>query len=212
MGNIIQFEADRHDELRKQLPWYATGQLSPEDRARVEAHLAVCEECRHEVHFENRLEEEIRKMPIDVDQSWARMRDKIAEDASLRPLHRAGRKLHQLPAWTSWAAAAVAIGIVTTGVTLHQSKPVADPAYQVLSDKSAKASAGNAVVIFRPDMKESVLRQALLDADARLVDGPTATGGYILRITPTKRDAALAKLRARKDVEMAQPIDNGGTH
>lgn len=40
---------DRHKTMRILLPAFASGELSPERRAKVEAHLARCERCRNEV-------------------------------------------------------------------------------------------------------------------------------------------------------------------
>lgn len=42
-------------ELRELLPWYANGTLKEEERAKIEAHLARCGRCQHEL-------QEIRQM------------------------------------------------------------------------------------------------------------------------------------------------------
>jgi hypothetical protein len=39
------FPFDRHEQLRQNLSAYADGELSPRDTARVEAHLATCDDC-----------------------------------------------------------------------------------------------------------------------------------------------------------------------
>lgn len=39
-----------HDELRHLLGGYVLGGLAPEDRTRLEAHLATCDECRNELN------------------------------------------------------------------------------------------------------------------------------------------------------------------
>jgi hypothetical protein len=205
MGRIIRFSADRHRELRELLPWYITGQLSGADRERVEAHLPVCAECRSEVRFEQRLDEEVSRMPVDIDQSWERMRARVERD---RPAaHGLGRMAGAitLPAWSGWAAASLLF--LSTGVLLMPGTP--RPGYHVLSSKAVVASPGNVAVIFRPDTRERDMRKALIDSGARLVDGPTAAGGYILYVPAARQTAALAKLRARADVEMAEGIDPG---
>lgn len=205
MGSIIRFDAERHRDLRDLLPWYATGQLSPADRERVEAHLAACAQCRREVRFEHRLDEEVKRMPIDVDQSWSRMRDRIDQKRPERPPGGVMGAVTQLPSWSGWAAAAVLL--LSTGVLLF---PATSPAvYHVLSSRAVVASSGNVAVIFRPDTPARDMRTALVDSGARVVDGPTATGAYVLRLPHASQDAALAKLRARPDVEMAEAIDTG---
>jgi anti-sigma factor RsiW len=62
---------DEHRELRDLLPWYVTGQLDAAEAARVEAHLNECAECEAEIRFEERLEAEVARLPLDVEQGWA---------------------------------------------------------------------------------------------------------------------------------------------
>ncbi|MHA0111075.1 hypothetical protein ACXYUI_28655, partial [Klebsiella pneumoniae] len=59
---------------------------------------------------------------------------------------------------------------------------------------------------------ERELRKALVENGGRLVDGPTVTGAFIVHVSPAGRDAALAKLRARNDVELAEAVDSGSSH
>ena len=76
------------------------------------------------------------------------------------------------------------------------------------------AQGGNVVVVFHPDTTERQMRETLKAGQARLVDGPTAAGGYVLAVPAAKRTAALAALRARENVVLAEPIgpaSEGGT-
>jgi hypothetical protein len=57
-------------------------------------------------------------------------------------------------------------------------------------------------------MAERQFRSALNAAGARLADGPTAAGAYVLSVSEDRREASLNALRARADVILAQPIDN----
>jgi hypothetical protein len=83
---------------------------------------------------------------------------------------------------------------------------LSQPSYRALSSTPPPQSA-NVIVMFRAETTEAELR-SLLDANgARLVDGPTATDAYLLRVAPTSRAAALARLQADRHVVMAQPID-----
>jgi acyl-CoA synthetase (AMP-forming)/AMP-acid ligase II len=85
--------------------------------------------------------------------------------------------------------------------------PAAPPArYHTLAGVAALA-AGNVVVIFRPDTRERELRATLEASHARVVDGPTAADAYVLRVPASQRLAALATLRARPDITLAEPID-----
>jgi len=64
-------------------------------------------------------------------------------------------------------------------------------------------------VMFRPDTRDSDLRAALTKAGARVVDGPTASGAYVVRIAPANRAQALDGLRAMPQIVLAEPIDPG---
>jgi len=204
MAHIIRLDAERHRELRDLLPWYATGQLDAAERQRVESHLATCAECQAEVRFERRLDDEITRMPIDVDQSWSRMRKRLDRDRPLGRLRQFAGAVTAPAPWLGWAAASFLL--LATGVLLLPSMQPA--AYHTLS-AAPSAGAGNVVVIFRPDTRERDMREALVANDARLVDGPTTTDAYVLRVPAAKRDAALAALRKRTDVVLAAPLDPG---
>jgi hypothetical protein len=78
--------------------------------------------------------------------------------------------------------------------------------YQALSAPQPVA-VGNIIVIFRPDAREQDLRRILTLTDARLVDGPTPADAYVLRVSPARRAAVLSRLRAQREIVVAQPID-----
>jgi len=81
--------------------------------------------------------------------------------------------------------------------------------YHALSAPPPNLS-GNVVVIFRPDASEDRIRHALIASDARLVDGPTAADAYVLHVPAAERAQALAALRARSEIVLAEPIDPSG--
>lgn len=204
MGHIIRLDAERHRELRDLLPWYATGQLDAADRARVEAHLASCPDCQAEVQFERRLDDEVARMPVDIDRSWSRMKKRMDRDRPLGRLRQFAGAITAPAPWAGWAAASFLL-LVSGALLLPSMQPAA---YHTLSAAPSAAS-GNVVVIFRPDTRERDMREALVATDARLVDGPTATDAYVLRVPAAKRQAALAILRGRADVVLAAPLDPG---
>lgn len=196
-GQIVPLHP--HEDLQELLPWYVTGRLEPAEMAQIEAHLGKCAECQADVRFQRQLNSEIAALPVDVEHSWQAMRDRLRVDAARRsptPLWRA---------WVGWAAACVVV-VAGAGLALPVGRQAA---YHALGAPPAPAAAGNLVVIFRPDAPEQELRDALRSAGARLVDGPTASDGYVLRVAPAGRSAALARLRARPSVVLAQPIGDG---
>ena len=62
-------------------------------------------------------------------------------------------------------------------------------------------------MLFAPDTAERDLRAALNRAGAKLVDGPTASGAYVVELSASQRAAALEHLRASRHVVLAEPID-----
>ena len=203
-GGFIPSDRDGHDGLRELLPWYVTGQLDEAEAARVEAHLDDCAECQAELRFEERLESEVARLPLEVEAGWERMRRRIEGE---QPRRRVLRDLRARAPWLGWGVAAVLM--LSLGVLMSPSlrpAPNAD-AYHALGAAPA-AEPGNVVVIFRPDTTEKAMREALKASGARLVDGPTAADAYVLRVPAAQRDAALSSLRARREIVLAQPVDS----
>src|SRR6266550_177105 len=68
---------DAHEEAEVLLPWYATGQLEPGERALVENHLESCAECKRLLALEHRMVEEFQALDPGIDSGWARLRGRI---------------------------------------------------------------------------------------------------------------------------------------
>lgn len=195
-----------HDEAEELLPWYVTGRLDAADRERVEKHLTDCVRCQADLRVERRLADEYRSFSPQVEASWLSLRERI-EPTPLRPRTAANSNWwHSLsrPAVAGLLAAQLAVVVVTAGVASYLAQPEA--AYRALGSAPVAASA-NAVVIFTPQTREEQLRRLLNASDAELVGGPTDADAYVLHVPPESRAAALARLRARPEVVMAEPID-----
>jgi hypothetical protein len=54
------------------------------------------------------------------------------------------------------------------------------------------------------------MRAALQGSGARIVDGPTVTGAYLLTVPPAQAAPALQRLRAAPAVEMAESLAAAG--
>jgi anti-sigma factor RsiW len=206
MGRILPFTTDPHRETRDLMPWLVTGRLEADEQARVEAHLATCDECAHTLKAERALAGAVAELPIATGIGWAAMRDRL--DAAARhtailpppaPRWRIGMKQIGvvLAAQAALLAAAVSITVRTIG-------PVAP--YHALGSAPV-TTGGNVIVVFRPDLRESDMRRLLKDSDARLVDGPTAANAYVLRVPDAERTDALTRLRSDASVVLAEPID-----
>jgi hypothetical protein len=218
MGNIVTLSGGEHLETQSLLPWYVSRRLDAGECTRVEAHLADCPECRADVAAERRLAAEWASLPIETETSWLRLRERMIADDADRARPTIGSRLGAIvrhaaagrPSWPTrlgWAlAAAQAVALVAIGVSSRTATPA--PAYHTLGAAQAPADA-NMLVIFDPDTSERDFRDALTANHARIVDGPTASDAYVLHVPGDERPAILARMRARRDVELAQPIDPG---
>lgn len=209
MPELIRTD-DAHEEADALLPWYATGELDLPERALVEKHLASCARCQRQLRHEQRLIEEFATLSPEVEAGWARLRDRIALPAPApRQTRLAGSGIWQpvrRPAVAALLAAQLAFVVFAGGLMLS----LQQPDYRALGSSQAPAAA-NVLVIFKPDTTEEHMRAALTASGASLVGGPTSAGAYLMRVQPAARDAALARLRANRDISLAQPIDSAAS-
>lgn len=208
MARIIPFPGDPHEQVQTLLPWYVSGTLDDAEAAMVDAHVAECGRCRAELEAERALRSGLASVALDPDQGWSRMRASIASrerNRSLRPRGFFGRRIA-----LGWAVAApLAIAAIGLVGALSMSNPWSEPRYHALGSAPA-APDGNAIILFRAEADVAELRAALDSVDGRVVDGPTTSGAWIVRVPADRRSAALARLRARPTVVLAEPLDADG--
>jgi Putative zinc-finger len=208
MGYIIHMRGDSHRQTQALLPWYSNGTLDPDEVALVEAHLAQCSECQADLVSSRELGQQISRLSMNADHSLQELRERTASARprqSAAPVSFLGR-----PISVGWALAAqLAVAVLIVTMTLPGRLAPVERSYHGLGSAPATQT-GNVLVVFRPDASERDLRNSLMRSKARLVDGPTAGGAYLLRVETDGRDAALKQLRAAPDVVLAEPIDAGG--
>ena len=206
MGRILPFTGDPHRETRDLMPWLISGRLDPEEQARVEAHLATCEDCTRELAAERALAGAVAELPIATGIGWSAMRDRLdaaARVIEVRPYQPVRRFTARQIAAFAVAQAALLAAVVS--ITIRTAIPVAP--YHALGASPAAASPGNIIVVFRPEIRESDMRRLLEASDARLVDGPTAANAYVLHVPDAERARALSRLRGDPAVVLAEPLD-----
>jgi anti-sigma factor RsiW len=207
MGRILTFTNDPHRETRDLMPWLITGRLEPEEQARVEAHLAACEECSRELAGEHALADQVAELPIATGIGWAAMRDRLdtaARETAFVPAPQPTRRRFTMRQIGTVLAAQAALLAAAVTITLRVEAPIAP--YHALSSAPTTVG-GNAIIVFRPDARESEISRLLKDGGARLVDGPTAANAYVLRIPDAERGRVLDRLRANAAVVLAEPLD-----
>lgn len=219
MASIIPLHGTDHHQTQLLLPWFATGRLDPGEQALVEGHLRLCTECQADLALERRVAMEVASLPIAVEEEWAPAPGgwrgerpvRIPATGARGPLAAAwrdvGRQWRGAAPWLSFALAAQAAVIALLGaLALTRVEPAG---YHALAGARG-AMAGNGLVIFQPQITEAALREALRASHARLVDGPTAADAYVIHVPAAERANALARLRGRADVVLAEPIDASG--
>ena len=227
-GQILHLEPDPHAAVQRLLPWYLTGRLETVEHDAVETHLAQCPECRAELETERQwqLLQPGHGAQVDVEEGWARMRARLAGDTAPAPLSGfaessrpatpprgrrswlppARRFVPRAPA-RAWAAPALlsAALAVALAVTLRPAAPVVGE-YHALAAPAENGA--TAVVRFRPDTTEAQIRQGLKDSGARLVDGPTVSDAYVVRLPREHYAAALDKLRKAPGVALVEALES----
>ncbi|MGE5562676.1 MAG: zf-HC2 domain-containing protein [Bacillota bacterium] len=219
MSEPIRSDGNGHKEAEELLPWYATGQLEPEEQALVEKHLSSCAHCRRQLAFEREMIGQFAQMTPEVDNGWARLRQRLQQVRPARTPQPRQSLWDRIAAQASsaWQAfsrpaiaaiAAVQLAFVcAAGMLLYS---LSQPSYQALGSAPPPQSA-NVIAMFRSDTTASQLNALLRNNGASLVGGPTPTDAYLLRVPAKSREAALERLRADAHVVMAQPIDGGSS-
>jgi hypothetical protein len=109
--------------------------------------------------------------------------------------------------WWRWVLAlqsAVIAGLVVLVVGLF---PREGP--QRAPGSGVQPGAASVAVVFKPDASEQQIRQALRDSDARVVDGPTTTGAYLVGVAPASQATAIKHLRQNSSVLRVESLDAG---
>lgn len=227
MGQVISIFDDRHREAQLLLPWRAAGTLEATDQVLVDAHLAECPTCQVDLAREVQLKAAVADEAPAAQNGWARLQARMGHielepepvatpvpclpketpsRGSRRGWSRVGRTLSDPKRLRLVVGAQFAALLVMGTLT---AMPVERPgAYRALGDAPA-ARTGDALVMFRPETSEAALRRALSVADARLVDGPTTAGAYLLQLPGGANGPGLIALRRNPDVTLAEPIGAG---
>jgi hypothetical protein len=205
MVDIIRIHDDPHHQTQQLLPWYVTGTLDREETALVEQHLGECAGCREDLVTEAALATYVKALPGDgeqggADQGWAKL--KAGMQAGQAGGVRAAMRRYAATRWN--LAGATSLAIAASVATFLLMRPPS--LYQTLAAPPS-ATAGNVIVIFKPQAPEVALRAVLQRNGARIVDGPTSVGAYVLNVAEDQRAAVLARLKSDRNVSVAEPID-----
>ncbi len=218
---------DAHQALSSLLPWYAQNTLGAEEHAKVEAHLAACEQCRRALGGWRTLAGGVKEQAAAPAQAWSAtpahfakltaQLDKLEQTPAGAPPERARAAaqpslLERLRDWfniappgmrVAFALQAAAIAVLV-GVLWRQTS--APQTYETLSRAApTAAAAGQLRVVFNADITEGELRATLQQINANIVAGPSPLAVYTLQLNADAQAAqALAALRANPKVRFAE--------
>ena len=213
--NEILSEAD---EIAALLPWYVTGKISAEDRAKVDAyaerhpevrkHLVLA---RDEADVTFAVNQEIAPPKAALDKLKASLASSPVvrlKSAQASLLDRVGTWLGGFsPRQLAYAGVAAALAIVVQSASIGSLMlERAGPGYQVANGPSVEAGKGTfALVSFQPAAPAGTLSAFLADNKFMITEGPKAGGVFVVRVSDQvlskdSAEAAVAKLKARTDL------------
>jgi hypothetical protein len=208
--HLIPAGDPEHRFAQLHLPWYATGQLDAAEQARVARHVAGCAACQADLALDAALAAHPAEPPaLSVEGGWQRFTARL--DAGDAPAPRSAARARSRTTarglfadWRGYALAAQFVLIMLLGVWLAVSHP-APASYRSLG-RPMPRSEGDLLVMFAPETREGALRALLTQAGARVVDGPTVTGAYVLDLPQGGQQAALSTLRSSPQITLAEPL------
>ncbi len=209
MAEIYPLRPSEHDAVQQLLPWHVNGTLAADEAARVEAHLGECEDCRHDLAAERELARDVALLPLDVGEGWQAMSMRLATAPAGNDNGRASFMRRPIAAGWAVGGAVAASAVLAVGAMSLQRPAFPDQTFHTLGSPAA-TSGGQVVVLFRPDATEQQMRAILAAQGARVVDGPTAAGAYVLRLDGHDASGAIDGLRQSSQVVLAEPIASDG--
>ena len=228
VSNETQILSDA-DEIAALLPWYVSGKISAEDRAKVEAYAG-----RHpEVRAQMALAREEADVIFASNQEIVAPRDgldKLKASLAASPaarlsgakasvLDRLGRFLGSLaPRQLAYAglAAALVLALQTASIGALLSALSGPGGFKTAAGPKACVDKGSfALVALQPAAPAGTVSAFLAENKMKIVEGPVAGGMYRVCVSgevlsKDALDAALAKIKARADlVSCASPAPGG---
>jgi hypothetical protein len=201
-GRVLPFDASSHASADALLPFYVNATLRGEELAFVEQHVRTCEKCQHEVDWLRRIFAELGALQ-DSARTGIALGSLRGIPSNRKP--RIQERFRATPIWARWLLAAQLAAIAILGTSLATDDRVAS--YRTLGVSNPSTQVRDAfAVMFDPSVTESEMRQIMLRVGARVVDGPTRTGVFVLEVPEGRAVQALQVLRAEPAVRLAEPL------
>jgi hypothetical protein len=199
------------------------GTLEGEELEQFERHFSDCLRCQREVREMHGVQRVCigAKGTQEFSDSFERLRKKLVAQTTVPPHRSWLARLSQ--AWQGiaprlrWTTAGQMLLLLGMGGLLFGGQPPA-AGYRTLGDgePAALAPVGVAehqlVVVFDPQLSEARMRVLLRASGARIVDGPSDAGAYVLSLSADRVATAQAALRAAPGVVLVERLDPAAGH
>jgi len=213
-GHVLSFTKSVHQRSQELLPWFVTGTLDAEESVGLEQHLQGCPACRAELESLRAFQTAYvsSDIPPDAGHALSKLRTRLDSEASAPKMRRQrpGLRLPDLlglsPGWMKLALAAQFGVILALGFEFVQTERAGFEYHTLASASTPARAAGSLVVVFDPNAAQREVARILRRSGARVVDGPTASNGYVLVTARGGLQDALASLRAERAVLLAEPL------
>jgi len=204
-----------HDSALLLLPWHVNGSLDDEQRKMVDNHLAVCLTCRSELNNQRHIAKAVQSRDdasVGADIAFAQIRRRIQpEQRSLLSRVRdwTVSKL-SAPAWAWASGAAVAASIIMALPLLHDpGGPATVPGeFRTLSADNSNLDfhANSLRLVFSAGIEDEIRQDILRMVNPVAVTAPSSRGVLTVQVPDGELASALALLRERKEVRLAEPV------
>jgi len=215
-GHVLRFEGSAHNETDRLLPWFVNGTLERDERALVERHLAECVHCRSELSALQQLQDlPAEAVPLpDAGASFRRLRGRLQVRGTAPGASRWQALRHawmMAPSFLRGAVAVQAVVVLALVAALFGPEFPPDGRYRTLGDAgpatALQGDASHLVVVFDPHVSQAQMRQLLRASQARIVDGPSDAGAYVLAVPAARASSIRDALRAAPGVTMVERLD-----
>jgi Putative zinc-finger len=191
------------------LPWYLSGMLADAEQRDVTDHFATCADCRAELAALTRDRRLVREVltasPGPSRDLRTEVLGKISNASAAGPRaaplaaeSRGGWRVR--PLWRAGMALAASLILVQFGVILRLAHPPAPPSVMT---RSLGSPTTRLRLLVDPNASHAALTDFLRSLHARIVDGPSADGAYVVELStadPRQIDEDLARARAESQL------------
>lgn len=209
-----------HDSAALLLPWYVNGSLDDEQRKMVDSHIAVCLTCRSEFNAQRRIAQIVQSRDtasVETDTGFAQLRRRIQPERRTLIKRLRDWRHSKLPAPTwAWASGvAVAASVFMALPLLHGlTGPATLPGeFRTLSADNGHLGfeANNLRLVFSDGLADETRQAILRMVNPVAVTAPSSRGVLTVQVAEGELASALALLRDRKEVLLAEPVFSATT-